>query len=118
MPARAPAKTHSPDWLFIAVMAVASMLVGAWELAITRVASVLFFYDLAYLVLALCLFGIGAGALVSRRIPRWLSVYRLFLVLVVSMTIGYFGLYHTVWAWRFCLFIVPFVVFGCLSAGV
>ena len=51
----------------VLALAAAAILLGAWELAVTRLASVVYFFDLTYLALAVCLFGLGAGALWTRN---------------------------------------------------
>ena len=60
-----PGKPH--HLVTVLALAAAAGLLGAWELAITRLASVLYFFDLTYLALAVCLFALGAGALWTRR---------------------------------------------------
>jgi len=107
---------RSDEVRLIAVLCAASVLVGSWELLITRVASVLFFYDVAYLVLALCLFGIGVGALLAKHLPAGVTVNRLLVALILLMPICYVALYETELAWFICLFTLPFLVFGSLSA--
>ncbi|MFT7220647.1 MAG: spermidine synthase [Candidatus Azotimanducaceae bacterium] len=109
---------RSDDIRSIAVLSAASVLIGSWELAITRVASVLFFYDLAYLVLALCLFGLGLGALFAKHLPDGFTVTRLLVTLIASMPVCYVALYETELAWLFGLFTLPFLLFGALSAMV
>ena len=68
----------------VLALAAAAILLGAWELAVTRLASVVYFFDLTYLALAVCLFGLGAGALWTRRYGARL---RLTVVLVLLPTL-------------------------------
>ena len=60
-----PSKPH--HLVTVLALAAAAILLGAWELTITRLASVLYFFDLTYLALAVCLFGLGAGALWTKQ---------------------------------------------------
>ena len=60
-----PSKSHHV--VTVLALAAAAILLGAWELAVTRLGSVVYFFDLTYLALAVCLAGLGAGALWTRR---------------------------------------------------
>ncbi len=59
-----PSKPH--HLVTVLALAAAASLLGAWELAVTRLASVVYFFDLTYLALAACLFGLGAVSIGSR----------------------------------------------------
>jgi spermidine synthase len=100
----------------IVTLMMASVVMGAWELIITRVASMLFFYDLAYLVLAICLFALGIGAILSRRLVSVLPPWAILLGTLVSPLIIYPILTFHDAGWWLGLFAIPFFFFGGLSA--
>ncbi len=114
MPLARPPLTHRPIVL-IAMLSGSAVLVGAWELAVTRLASVYFFYDVTYLVLALCLAGLSLGALWTRRYGDHLRLRILLILLPASMLpiwwlIAFFEL-----SWFTLLFTWPFALFGAAS---
>lgn len=100
----------------IALLGISSAVTGAWELMVTRVASILFFYDVAYLILAICLFALGIGAIACRCFPAWVSVKVLSASLFTSFLLVFPCLYWYEIAWYLCLFAAPFFIFGALAA--
>lgn len=95
------------------------MFIGAWELCVTRLASVVYFYDLTYLALAVCLFGLSLGVLLTRRFAQHLagpSTVCILLVLILAMLppawilLSRFDL-----AWVTGVFAWPFVLLGAAS---
>ena len=99
----------------VLALAAAAILLGAWELAITRLASVVYFFDLTYLALAVCLFGLGAGALWTRRYGGRLRLSVLLVLLPTLMPISWWLISRYDAAWIGGLFAVPFVLFGAAS---
>jgi spermidine synthase len=106
-------------FFYIVSLSLAAMFIGAWELCVTRLASVVYFYDLTYLALAVCLFGLSLGALLTRRIAQHLagpSTVCVLLVLILAMLppawtlLSRFDL-----AWVFGVFAWPFVLLGAAS---
>ncbi|XOV88127.1 MAG: spermidine synthase [Pseudomonadota bacterium] len=93
----------------------ASALVGAWELVVTRVASALYFYDVAFLVLSVCLFALGIGAMLAGRLQAGNPVYPLCGMLVLSPPVIYPLLNLSDLAWMTGLFALPFLLFGMLA---
>ncbi len=91
------------------------LLIGAWELVVTRHASVLFFYDLAYLILAVCLFGIGVGALAAARWGQIIAFPIVVAIGVISIPFVAIPLFFLEAAWWSCLFALPFALFGFAS---
>ena len=99
----------------VLALAAAAILLGAWELAITRLASVLYFFDLTYLALAVCLFGLGVGALWTRRYGSRLRLSVLLVLLPTLMPISWWLISRYDAAWIVGLFALPFVLFGAAS---
>ena len=99
----------------VLALAAAASLLGAWELSITRLASVLYFFDLTYLALAVCLFGLGAGALWTRRYGSRLRLSVLLVLLPTLMPISWLLISRFDAAWVAGLFTLPFVLFGAAS---
>ena len=99
----------------VLALAAAATLLGAWELAITRLASVVYFFDLTYLALAVCLFGLGAGALWTRRFGSRLRLSVLLVLLPTLMPISWWLIPRYDAAWIGGLFTLPFVLFGVAS---
>ena len=99
----------------VLALAAAAGLLGAWELAITRLASVLYFFDLTYLALAVCLFALGAGALWTRRYGSRLRLSVLLVLLPTLMPISWWLISRYDAAWIVGLFALPFVLFGVAS---
>ena len=99
----------------VLALAAAAILLGAWELAITRLASVLYFFDLTYLALAVCLFALGAGALWTRRYGSRLRLSVLLVLLPTLMPISWWLVSRYDAAWIVGLFVLPFVLFGAAS---
>ena len=99
----------------VLLLGAAAGLLGAWELAVTRLASVLYFFDLTYLALAVCLFGLGVGALWTRRHGRRLRLSVLLLLLPTVMPVCWWLISRYDSAWMGGLFALPFVLFGAAS---
>ncbi len=99
----------------VLALAAAAILLGAWELAVTRLASVVYFFDLTYLALAVCLFGLGAGALWTRRYGTRLRLSALLVLLPALMPITWWLISRYDAAWIGGLFALPFFVFGAAS---
>jgi len=99
----------------VLALAAAAIVLGAWELAITRLASVVYFFDLTYLALAVCLFGLGAGALWTRRYGSRLRLSVLLVLLPTLMPISWWLISRYDAAWIVGLFALPFVLFGAAS---
>ena len=108
-----PSKPH--HHVTVLALAAAAILLGAWELAITRLASVVYFFDLTYLALAVCLFGLGAGALWTRRYGSRLRLSVLLVLLPMLMRISWWLISRYDAAWIGGLFALPFVLFGAAS---
>ena len=108
-----PGKPH--HLVTVLALAAAAGLLGAWELAITRLASVLYFFDLTYLALAVCLFALGAGALWTRRYGSRLRLSVLLVLLPTLMPISWWLISRYDAAWIGGLFALPFVLFGVAS---
>lgn len=108
---------HKPQPLLPVVCGIALLgsCIGAWELVITRHASMLFFYDIAYLVLAICLLAIGAGAFMAARFTTSFSILTIVAIGLVSIPVAAISLYFSEAAWWLCLFAVPFMIFGYAS---
>ncbi len=103
--------------LLAAAMAGAGLVLGAYELALTRLASVLFFHDLAYLCLAIALLALGVGGLlVRRRAPDFSALLRLVGGLVLTIPAAWWALTSADTAWGLGVFAVPFGLFGAASA--
>jgi len=103
-----------------AAMFCAAVGIGAWELIVTRLASVLYFLDLAHLAVAVAVLALGIGALVARR---WLQVSRpelaiggLLGLMVVAVGLASWALRVSDAAWGIGLFALPFALFGAASA--
>ncbi|MBT4161790.1 MAG: hypothetical protein HOC70_17250 [Gammaproteobacteria bacterium] len=105
------------SWL-IAALTFSACLIGAWELVVTRTSSILFFYDIAYVVLAVCLFGIGVGAIAAGSVGRHWKPILFVGFLPVSILGSWWLLYLSELAWVSGLFALPFVVFGAASVAV
>jgi predicted RNA methylase len=99
----------------VLALAAAAILLGAWELAVTRLASVVYFFDLTYLALAVCLFGLGAGALWTRRYGARLRLTVVLVLLPTLMPISWWLISRYDAAWIGGLFALPFVLFGAAS---
>ena len=99
----------------VLALAAAAVLLGAWELAVTRLASVVYFFDLTYLALSVCLFGLGAGALWTRRYGTRLRLSVLLVLLPTLMPISWWLISRYDAAWIGGLFALPFVLFGAAS---
>ena len=108
-----PSKPH--HLVTVLALAAAAILLGAWELGITRLASVLYFFDLTYLALAVCLFGLGAGALWTRRYGSRLRLSVLLVLLPTLMPLSWLLISRYDAAWIGGLFALPFVLFGAAS---
>ncbi len=108
-----PSKSHY--LVTVLALAAAASLLGAWELAVTRLASVVYFFDLTYLALALCLFGLGAGALGTKRYGGRLRLSVLLVLLPGLMPISWWLISRYDAAWTGGLFAFPFVLFGAAS---
>ncbi len=108
-----PSKRH--HLVTVLALAAAAILLGAWELAVTRLASVFYFFDLTYLALAVCLFGLGAGALWTRRHGSRLRLTVLLVLLPTLMPICWWLISRYDAAWIGGLFALPFVLFGAAS---
>ena len=109
-----------PAWIFIA-LALAGACLGAWELLVTRLCSALFFWDLAYLALSLCIGAIAAGALLGKRlnsVPQlgMPAVVRWSLTVPLAAAGAWVLLVRYNWAWGVGAFTWPFVCFGAASA--
>jgi hypothetical protein len=102
-------------WLILA-LAVSSAVTGGWELVVTRTASVLFYYDLAYVILAVCLLAIGLGALSTRHFPHRLNISVVVALLLVSPVMTWPLLYYFEIAWIAGVFTMPFLLFGAVAA--
>ena len=63
-----PSKPHHLGTVL--ALAAAATLLGAWELAVTRLASVVYFFDLTYLALAVCLFRVGRRGTLDQAIRQ------------------------------------------------
>ena len=108
-----PSKPH--HLVTVLALAAAAILLGAWELAITRLASVLYFFDLTYLALAVCLFALGAGALWTRRYGSRLRLTVLLVLLPTLMPLSWWLISRYDAAWIGGLFALPFLLFGAAS---
>ncbi len=108
-----PSKRH--HLVTVLALAAAACLLGAWELAITRLASVVYFFDLTYLALAVCLFALGAGALWTRRSGSRLRLSVLLVLLPTLIPISWWLISRYDAAWIGGLFALPFLVFGAAS---
>lgn len=98
-------------------MAFAGLLLGAWELLVTRLCSALFFWDLAYLALAVCLLALAFGAVFQRRFGAANSgFWRLVPAVGVVAAGAYLLLTRYDVAWAMGAFMWPFAVFGWGSA--
>ena len=100
---------HPHHLVTVLALAAAAILLGAWELAITRLASVLYFFDLTYLALAVCLFALGAGALWTMRYGSRLRLSVLLVLLPTLMPISWWLISRYDAAWIGGLFALPFV---------
>lgn len=94
----------------IATLFTASLLLGAFELAITRLASVLYFIDAAYLAIALSLMALGFGAVWSRQ--RQVFLPTITVCLAASMPAIWMLLINFDLAWLTLSFTLPFFLFG------
>ena len=101
--------------LTVLALAAAAILLGAWELVVTRLASVFYFFDLTYLALAVCLLGLGAGALWTRRYDSRLRLSVVLVLLPTLMPISWWLISRYDAAWIGGLFALPFVLFGAAS---
>jgi spermidine synthase len=99
----------------IVLLMVAAMVIGAWELAITRLASVVYFYDLTYLVLAVCLFALALGALAARSIALRPGLLLPMVMLILPLPVFWWFLIHFDAAWIGGVFSLPFLLFGAIS---
>lgn len=97
------------------MLGLAATALGAWELIVVRSASVLFFSDLAYLALAICLGALGLGGLWSRRLSERAVVPAVVLVPGAALA-AWPLLTASNYAWATGLFALPFVCFGAASA--
>lgn len=96
---------------------LASASLAVWELALTRLASLLFFFEIAYAILALGLLALAAGALFS---TRWLrdrdppphALRNLLIASPPAMIACLLPLLLTNLAWILALFTLPFFLFG------
>ena len=97
--------------------ALAAAALAIWEICLTRVASLLFFHEMAYVVVSVGLLMMGAGALAS---ARWLRpqgdpsrALRLLLTATpAAMAPCLVALLSSDLAWWAGLFGVPFALFG------
>lgn len=97
-----------------------SLSVAAWELCLTRLASVLFFHELAYAVIAVGLVAIAAGAAwtgrwMRRDRPMEPALRRLLLWLPTSTALTTVALLQGNLAWGIGLFALPFGLFGAIT---
>lgn len=99
----------------VLALAAAAVLLGAWELAVTRLASVVYFFDLTYMALAVCLFGLGAGAFWTRRHGDRLRLSVVLVLLPALMPIAWWLISRYDAAWIGGVFALPFVLFGAAS---
>ncbi len=96
-------------------LAVAASLLGAWELTVTRLSSIYYFFDTTYLVLAVCLLGLGIGALWCRSYGEGLKLRYVLVAIPITMLLiwGLISRYDV--AWVSTIFAWPFVLFGVAS---
>lgn len=99
----------------------AGICLGAWELLVTRLCSALFFWDLAYLALSICIAAIAVGALLANRVNGAArlgmpAVMRLSLAVPFAAAGAWLCLVRFNWAWGVGMFALPFAVFGAASA--
>jgi hypothetical protein len=99
-------------------LALASLLLTAYEFMLTRAASLYYFFDVAYLVLAICLFTLSVGALAARRHLQRLDVKLLFGLQLGSSIVVWPLVNHFHLAWISGLFSLPFLIFGALAARI
>lgn len=99
----------------VATLAGLSILMGAWELAVTRLASLYFFFDVAYLAIAVCLFLFGMGALWARRYGQSLGLTAPSLALVLLLPIAWWSIAYYEMPWILLLFAWPFALYGVAS---
>jgi spermidine synthase len=99
----------------ITTLAGLSILMGAWELALTRLASLYFFFDVAYLAIACCLFLFGIGALWARRYGQSLSLIGPTVILIAMLPVSWCAIAYYEIAWMLLLFAWPFALYGAAS---
>ena len=108
-----------PGSLRLVAFTLAAAL-GVWELGLTRLASLLLFHEVTYLVLALALVAMAVGAAaVTRLLRRGGDLERplrgLLLALPTTMVCCTCALLHSDLAWGLGLFAVPFSLFGAIT---
>ena len=101
--------------LLIATLTATAIAVGAYELLVTRLASVFFFTGITHLILGICLMGFSLGALTAKRGWPIKLVYPLMAATVVFMPVCWSLVSHGQIAWLLCTFAIPFATFGCGS---
>ena len=103
-------------YVLVTCLTLGSLAITSFELLLTRAASVYYYFDIAYLVLATCLAGIGLGALVARPYVERLSVPGLLFAQVALSLALWPWLNVSDLAWLSASFALPFAIFGALSA--
>ncbi len=90
-------------------------MLGAWELIVTRLASVFYFYDIAYLVLSICLYALGLGALLARRFGERIKLRTIIIAIPFTMLPVWWIVSRYDLAWILGSFTIPFALFGFAS---
>jgi spermidine synthase len=103
------------QWRLIAALTAGSALLGAWELVVTRLASLLYFIDIAYLALAVCLLALGVGALLAKRYAPVLPLRVVLALMALSMPVIVWAMLRHDAAWVLLTFAWPFLLFGMAS---
>lgn len=97
------------------LLAITACAIGAWELLVTRLSSVLFFIGITHVVLGISLLGFALGAIATDRLPAGISVLQLALATVGMMPFCWWALSAGNLAWIAAVFAWPFATFGAAS---
>lgn len=104
--------------LSIAALSLIALLIGAWELIVTRMASVHYFFGVTHLVLGVSLLGFSLGAIYARRYKSRAGLRTLLLLTIFLLPPCWWLLSRSDFAWLSALFAVPFAIFGVASTQV
>jgi len=99
----------------ILLISIASLVIGAWELAITRLASLAFYFEVTYLALAVSLLALGLGAIFARHHLTGIRLTTVLGATALTMPPIWLLISRFDIAWVTLLFAVPFFGFGVAS---
>lgn len=109
-------ETNTRPLQVILVLFLAALLLGAWELLVTRLASVLFFIGITHLALGISLLGFSIGAMAAGQLKHKISINQLAALTLFMMPAIWIALSYSNLAWALGIFALPFVSFGAASA--